>query len=387
MSLENIEKKEIEIQPEQTKTKTRLWFAVGAIFFLTSIILAIISYKFIWPKFINESQLSKLTGGNAGDNSRASQNKDNQPNIELVRRLIDGVYVEAGTDTNYPVAVMIENHVDSRPPSSLSEANLVFEAEAEGAVTRFLAIYADGKNLEEIGPVRSARPYYVDWAHEFNAVYSHCGGSPDALAKIIQEGIIDMNEFYNGKYFWRGEERLAPHNVYTSSANLQKYVIDKGLTDIEYSSWNYKDDAPEDLRPATSTIHIGFRSKDFLVDWKYNKVGNIYERYMAGEPHTDKSGQAITAKNVLIEYTTVSDIDEKARLTMKVTGSGQAVICRDGQCEKGKWKKPSESARTRFYISATSTDSNVADNEDKEAELNAGTTWVEVVRPTYDITY
>jgi hypothetical protein len=194
-----------------------------------------------------------------------------------------------------------------------------------------------------------------------------------------------MNEFYNAKYFWRGTDKPAPHNVYTSSANLQKYAVDKGLAEINYSSWNYKDDAPEEQRPATSTVHIGFRSKDFIVDWQYVKASNAYERYMGGQPHADKSGQAITAKNVLIEYTTVSSIDDKARLTMKVTGTGKAVICLDGKCEKGKWKKPSEKERTRFYITSTSTDSIIM--EDKEVELNAGTTWVEVVRPTYEISY
>jgi hypothetical protein len=385
MPLENLETNETQIQTEPIKTKARLWIAVSALFFLISVGLVFVIYKYVKSENPDKGSIvnyvaDKMTG--SGENATSSQ-----PIVKLARRLIDGVYVEEGTAENYPVAMMIENHVDARPQSSLSSANLVFEAEAEGSITRFLAVFADGKNLDEIGPVRSARPYYIDWAQEFNAVYSHCGGSPDALVKIIQDGLHDMNEFYNAKYFWRGADRSAPHNVYTSSEKLQKFIADKNLTETNYASWNYKDDAPEEMRPATSTIHIGFRSKDFLVDWKYNKANNTYERYMAGQPHADKSGQVITAKNVLIEYTLVSGIDEKARLTMNVIGSGQAVICLDGKCEKGKWKKPSATERTRFYVTATSTDSVAAESEDNEVELNAGTTWVEVVRPTYKITY
>jgi hypothetical protein len=100
---------------------------------------------------------------------------------------------------------MIDNSVFARPPSALSRAGLVYEAEVEGNATRLMAIFSSGKDLNEIGPVRSARPYFIEWAKEFGAPYVHCGGSPEALAILAKGGIIDINEFYGGAYFWRDE--------------------------------------------------------------------------------------------------------------------------------------------------------------------------------------
>lgn len=373
---ENLENDKSLISGNNEK-KMRLWLIISAVFFCFSILLLILTLNFIESKQGNSGSIKKL---NPENNFKEPIGEEQA--VNLARRLIDGVYVPEGDEVFYPVAVVIENHVDSRPSSGLARANLVFEAEAEGAVTRFLAVYADGADIAEIGPVRSARPYYADWAHEFNAVFSHCGGSPEALAQIIDEGIIDMNQFYNGRYFWRDQARYAPHNVYTSSANLKKFIEDKTLSEVEYLSWQYKDDSDSGQRPATSSIEIGYRSKDFAVRWEYDNASNTYIRYMAGELHKDKSGELIKAKNIVIMHTYVLDIDEMARLTMPTTGSGKAIICLDGKCENGKWRKESKKDRTRFYTAA-------AYNNDieKEAEFNAGTTWVEVVREDYQIAY
>ena len=111
----------------------------------------------------------------------------------LTGRYLDGVMVEVGEENNYPVAVMIDNLKEARPQSGLSKASVVYEAEAEGRITRYLAIYAGGKDVGEIGPIRSARSYFVDWAEEFSAAYIHCGGSPDALVKISKDNVFDFN--------------------------------------------------------------------------------------------------------------------------------------------------------------------------------------------------
>lgn len=296
--------------------------------------------------------------------------------VDCVRRSIDGVYVKAGKENLFPVAVMIENHVDSRPQSGLARANLVFEAEAEAGITRFMAIFTSGDKIDEIGPVRSARAYYVDWAREFASLYVHCGGSPEALTKIIKDKVLDFNEFYKGEYFWRDKKRFAPHNVYTSSTLLDKYLSGRKLEEGKFESWKYKDDLPLEQRQATSTINIEFRTKDFFVEWVYDKAMNDYVRYMAGKKHIDKNEEEVRAKNVAISYIKSQAYDEAGRLKMDNIGSGKAVICLDGKCQEGIWEKKTALSRMRFYGKMK-----------EEIQFNAGATWIEVVKLGYKIKY
>jgi hypothetical protein len=291
-----------------------------------------------------------------------------------VRRLLDGVYVEPAKENSFPVAVIIENHPDARPQSGLSKANLVYEAEAEGGITRFLAFFAPStqeQNLKKIGPIRSARPYFVDWARELSALLVHCGGSPAALAKISKEGVFNLNEFYNEDYFWRDNAISAPHNIFTSSDSINEYLEFKNAQKGRFLGWKFKNDKElKEDSEITSKITVDFQSPDFMVEWKYDKKGNDYIRYMGGKQHKDANGDEIRAKNVIIQYVKARVIDKELRLEMEHIGKGEALVCLDGRCERGQWRKNSDVSRTRFYHG----------NGD-EFEFNAGTTWIEVVRP------
>lgn len=304
-----------------------------------------------------------------------SQTKEENTQCQdCVRRLIDGVYVKSGKENIPPVAVIIENHVDARPQAGLSKANLVYEAEAEGGITRFLAIFASGDEIEKIGPVRSARPYFVDWAHEFSALFAHCGGSPEALVKISKENIFDLNEYYNEKFFWRDKTIASPHNVFTSSELLNNYLAGKNINEGKFLSWEYKEDETLENSSEENEIIIGFQLSDYVVKWEYDKENNNYTRYTGGQIHKDAEDNEIKAKNVIIEYVKAEVIDEKLRLKMENIGEGKAFVCMDGKCEKGEWRKISAVARTRFY-----------NQNGEEFKLKAGTTWVEIVKSTYSI--
>lgn len=297
-----------------------------------------------------------------------------QPKENLIRRNIDGVYVAEGEENHYPVAVMIDNHKDARPASGIAKANLVIEAEAEGGVTRYFAVFASGEKIDEIGPIRSARPYFVDWAEGLSALYVHVGGSPDALDKIISDRVYDMNEFFKGSYFWRDTTRKKPHNVYISTDNLNKYLETKKLSVGDFTPWQFKDDEVKEYLPATSsTIKINYRIKDFIVEWKYEPENNNYVRYLSGEMYKDKDGTVVTAKNVVVQYTRADVVDDKSRLDMGVVGKGKALVCLDGKCEAGTWKKATKKDRTRFFVG------------DNEVAFNAGLTWVNVARTYYKV--
>ncbi|MFA5318173.1 MAG: DUF3048 domain-containing protein [Patescibacteria group bacterium] len=321
-------------------------------------------YSFIdWSKNSKNNQESIISE----TKDENAENKDNTPG-DYVRRRIDGVYVKSENANNYPIAVMIDNDPAARLQSGLAYAQVVYEAKAESGITRFLAIFTDGEESKEIGPVRSARPYYVDWARGYDALYVHVGGSPEALSILKNVNMLNLNEFYQGNYFWRSNNKAAPHNVYSSIENFKKYLDKLNADNDSYNSWKYKDEAAEDNR-GEQNIEINFSVNDYLVDWEYGKEENNYSRYMAGAQHKDADGTPIIAKNIIIMQMKSEILDEELRRKMYDIGGGKAWYCFDGKCETGKWKKENSDTREIIY-----------DNNGNEIEFNAGTTWIEIVQ-------
>lgn len=298
--------------------------------------------------------------------------------IEQKERVIDGVLVAVETEDYYPKAIMIENNVEARPQSGLDMANLVIEAPVEGGITRFMAIYADESEIGEIGPVRSARPYFLDWSQEYDALYGHVGGSPEALKEIKNNNsIIDLNQFYQSQYFWRSSKRAMPHNVYTSSDLLNEAVKRYSLTDAQIDKQIYKDDLALEDRPEDFiNFQIDFSTYTYRVEWKYDRVNNEYIRYQAGERHLMKDGSEIRAKNIIIQKTKVTSIDSEDRKKIKTIGEGSAIIFLDGKNIEGTWKKDKAGDRTKFY-----------DIDNNEIKFNRGKTWIEVVDKNISLTY
>ncbi|MCK5415915.1 DUF3048 domain-containing protein [Candidatus Parcubacteria bacterium] len=355
-----------ELVTKENKKKIYFWITVNVIFLTIAILL-------VWQVF------NLLQTANLDNNKENIINKEIENSYEgMVRRAIDGVYVKEGEENFYPVAFMIDNHTDARLSANLGSANLVYEAEVEGGITRFMAIYTTNEEIEKIGPIRSARPYFIDWAHELSSVYGHCGGSPEALVKITRDGIIDFNEFYNSDYFWRSDDKIAPHNIYISSESIQKYLKKKKLETGNFLSWKFKEDIKKEDRPNVHEIKIGYVGKNFQVGWAYTKEENDYIRHMGGKIHKDESDVAIHAKNIIIQYIPAKEIDSKLRLKMDVVGEGEAVVCFDGKCDEAIWKKKNTAARTRFYFK---------DKDNDEVEFNAGKIWIEVVRPEREVEF
>ncbi len=320
---------------------------------------------------------SFLNGDNKKNDIQTELNDgDKVGTSTLVRRVIDGVYVREGEENHFPFSIMIDNHTDARPPVGLEKANLVIEAEAEGGITRYFAVFAGGEKIDKIGPIRSARPYFVDWAKDLSSLYVHVGGSPAALVQIEKDNVFHINEFYNGSYFWRDKGRYAPHNIFTSSENVKKYLDKNSAGKSQLISRKYKEDKPKDELPDSSVIEIGYPLYDYKVEWKFDRENNNYVRYLGGKAHATESGEYITAKNIIIQVVRAEEIDDKLRLDMKTVGEGESIVCLDGECSTGTWKKKSKNKITSFY-----------EKDDEEFEFNAGTTWIEVVRPERYISY
>lgn len=268
-----------------------------------------------------------------------------------------------------PVAVIIDNHLDSRPAAGLEKASIVYEVPVEGGLTRYLAIFDAAELPEKIGPIRSARPYFIDFAGEWQAILLHCGGSPDALARL-KSGTVDyLNEFSaDGIYFWRDSQRVAPYNLFTSEKLIKKAIVNKKFEESgNFLPWQFKKEKELKARPIdVPDIQVPFNEPGYEVRYRYNRAGNFYERYLGLKPHQTASGKLLTAKNVAVQYVDHRVLDKLGRLRIQTEGLGKVEIYQDGEKILGYWEN--ESGRTRFFS-----------DDGIEVRFNPGTIWVEVV--------
>ncbi len=309
------------------------------------------------------------TAASTGVGSRASEVATS---TVMVPRALDGVLVPAGESNLLPYVVMIDNHPDARPSSGLAAASLVFEVPVEGGMTRYMAVFDATTTVDQIGPIRSARPYFVELADAFGAVYAHVGGSPEAIDLIKStSGFRNLDEMSNGKSFWRSSKRYPPHNAYTRTDLLHDAVTAKGWQPRTFMAWHFKDDDP--LESASSTPRgrtAGPKiSTGGVVDvvWTYDREQNTYARSLDGRPHVETDGTRVTAKNVVVLLTDSEIIDTEGRLKLRTTGRGSALLYRDGKKFSLTWRR---SAGGTFQFETV---------DGSDALFARGTTWVEIV--------
>lgn len=288
-----------------------------------------------------------------------------------------------------PLVIMVENYPDARPQSGLEQADIVYEALAESGITRFMTVFWT-KGSEEVGPVRSARTYYLDWASEYdNPSIMNIGQAgydegeevvvpaADARAYIIQYGIHSFI-WYGRNVFWRDQEKISQgigieHTAYTSTQMLWE--------DADKMGWNskpnieelsFKKDASLDDRALTSEATIKFMNlggDNYKVRWVYDRANNGYKRFMANTEHIEKTtGKQLTAKNVIIQEHQYSEThDKNGRILFTTIGSGKATVLRDGKVIEATWQKDSRTSRTKYF-----------DSVGNEIQLNRGKIWIEI---------
>lgn len=276
-------------------------------------------------------------------------------------------------------AVMVENSLDARPQSGLSRAGVVFEAQAEGGVTRFMALYQDTAPTN-VGPIRSARPYYVQWALGFDAAYAHVGGSPDALSDITAWDVHDMNQFYNGGSYHRITTRAAPHNVYTGIDTLNQLEVSKGYTST-FSGFPRAAKAAPLAQPTASTINLAVSGPLYNPQYIYSAATNSYNRSTDGTPDTDAdTGKQLSPTVVIAIVLPLSrgalDASGAYYSDYNVLGSGTAYIFQNGGVATGQWHKANNTDQLTF-----------TDASGTAIPLNRGQTWITAVSAASQMTY
>jgi hypothetical protein len=281
---------------------------------------------------------------------------------------LTGLEVDDEAATKQPVtAIMIENSPDARPQSGLKQSGVVFEAIAEGGITRFLTLHQQDKP-QLIGPVRSLRMYYVDWLAPFNASVAHVGGSAAALAEVRNGNYRDIDQFFNASTYWRATDRYAPHNVYTSFAKLDALNAAKDYKTSTFTGFSRQDGKPSDAPNATS-VTIKMSSALFNSTYAYDKATNTYARSQAGAPHLDREDGQITPSVVIAMKVDMNLVMEDGyRESITTTGEGQATIFQNGIAQDVTWHKANRAAQLSF-----------TDASGKDVPLNRGQTWIAAI--------
>ena len=272
-----------------------------------------------------------------------------------------------------PIAVMIDNHKDAWPQSGLQDAYMVYEIVVEGGETRLMALFK-GANVDKIGPVRSARHYFLDYAMENDAIYVHFGQSPQAESDIKKYDIDDINGISeDGTTFWRVSDKAAPHNAVTSTEKLLKSAESKKYktTSTETSVLNYVT-GEVNLEDGESALKVTIpHSQLQTVEYYYDEQNKVYERYARDKEQNDWStGNTITTKNIIItlcDNYTLTDSENKGRQGLKNIGTFDGYYITNGKAIKIKCTKQARDEKTVY-----------TDLQGNIIEVNDGNTFVHI---------
>ena len=272
-----------------------------------------------------------------------------------------------------PIAVMIDNHQDAWPQAGLNKAYMVYEIIVEGGETRLMALFK-GVDVDKIGPVRSARHYFIDYAMENDAIYTHFGQSPQAQSDIKKYNINDINGISeDGTTFWRVKEKAAPHNAVTNTKKLLESAKNKGYktTSTKESVLNYVTEEVN-LEEGQTAYEVTIPHSDLqTVKYVYNSDSKVYTRYARGKKQTDwESKEDITTKNIIITFCnnyTLSDSENKGRQGLKNTGTFDGYYITNGKAIKIKCIKNTREETTQYQ-----------DMNGNKIQVNDGNTFVNI---------
>lgn len=331
------------------------------VFVIALVILIIIAGALLAMKFWGNNATQTA---NTNDGINTNQNQK-EPEVAMPKTL---------SSYSRPIAVMIDNHIDAMPQAGLLEADIVYEIIVEGGETRLMLILQD-KDLDKIGPVRSARHYFLDYALENDAIYVHYGWSPQAQEDISDLGVNNINGIYEStSSFWRVTDKYAPHNAVTSTDNILDIAARKGYRTEKYDNDTVLNYVVAEVNlengQTANTVTIPYSYVN-TVKYEYDEDTKEYVRYSRGEKQVDwDSGKTVTTKNIIIEKaknSTLNDGTSKGRQTIDNIKELDGYYITNGKAIPITCTKTSRSGKTVYK-----------DLEGNEIDVNDGKTFIQI---------
>lgn len=300
--------------------------------------------------------------------TQSTKNIEDKPKDNMVEKAekyispYTGEQVSKDTLNNIPFMVIVENSKDARPQSGLVDADIVYETMAEGGIPRFIALFHKN-SPEKIGPVRSARPYFLDLSKLHKLPFGHCGYSEEAKTQIETENLPSLNEFIYEKYYWRDKSRKYEHSLYTSTENMRNLISEKNLIAKPKSTYNFNKSYWENSNlDSSSSVTIKVNK---YYNTSYILKDGLYVKYMDGTPSVNRDNNIpIQAKNIVIQLTNITLQTDNLHVDIRLIGEGDCLVISNGKVVKGKWKQSSLDSSTELV-----------DNLGNPIPLNIGNTW------------
>ena len=319
--------------------------------------------------------------------SEKLQSKVLEDNIE-----IEQPKIKTFTGNDRPIAVMIDNNTKAWPQASVNKAYIIYEIIVEGGETRLMTLFK-GSDADSIGPIRSSRHYFLDYALENDAIYAHLGWSPQAQSDISALRVNNINgqAYDTGKartdssLFWRSK-KAKPHNAYTNIESLLKISKKLGYRTtstkesvLNYSIKNIEFDDFEDNAILANSVTIPYQGAN-KIKYVYNGETGKYEKYSKGKKQTDEStGEAFAAKNIIITFAknyTLQDTENKGRQGLNNIGILDGYYLTNGKAIKIKCEKTSRTAQTNYL-----------DENGNEIQVNDGNTFINICPINSKVTF
>lgn len=292
-----------------------------------------------------------------------------------VRSPLSGIYADEEIVNGRIMTVVFDNHPAARWQAGLKDAEVVFEFQVEAPYTRYVGLYLINAP-ESIGPVRSARPYLVEIAQEFDGIFVHVGGSEQAKKDARTYNIAEIDGLTSpASVFWRNSSKKAPNNLYTNMEVLRESAKNKKFRETsEYNGYVFAEEGYTYSGDDARLVEIKYNSTN-TTKYEYDEEKEEYIRYKDGKLHIDESDDSsIVAHNIIIQKTTTRVLDNVGRIEVKTIGSGEGVFITKGVALPIKWVKESRDDRTYFY-----------DVEGNEILLSPGVTWIQVINQNSSI--
>lgn len=321
------------------------------------------------------------TGSDASINVEPEATMSDAEDIDVVTREgmvisnLTGEWIDESLDGQRPVCMMINNIIDAIPQSGISEADIIYEMKVEGSLTRLLCVFKDYEDIEKVGPVRSARHYYVEVADMLDGIYCHFGYSPLAEQEIPALGVNNLNGlFLDGTVYYRDSARYAPHNVYTSGSRIAD-----GIATYEYSTvyttepekmfaFNYEE-ANLDSGNSANIIKTDYAHNS---PWfEYNSDEGVYYRYQYNQAHIDvENGEQLKFKNVIVMLADYTSLDSTDHQDVDWNAGGTAYYATNGEYVEITWKK--DNGVLKYF-----------DKDGNQLRMNPGKTFIAVFDDSY----
>lgn len=328
---------------------------------------------------------------NADDNNASESTEVTEPEEDpnalekgMMRSYLSGLPVDEKIGNRRPIAVMLNNLEAAQPMSGVSYADVVYEYVVEGSITRLMGLFENYDKLDKIGSVRSCREYFVYTALEFDAIYMHFGQAAYALDILNSDYVDNLNGLGEAgdTTFYRTTDRKAPHNVYTSSKGIEAGIKKLGYREDHYDGYKGKFkfcDLNKTIlnENGADAKHLEPKYRINKPWFDYNETTQKYDRYQYGGPQIDDlTGEQLSYDNVIFQYNTWIQLDEKDYLAFDCHSGGVFQYFTHGKCVVGTWRR--EINEDNYDMSAI----RYYDMSGQEMEINNGKTFICVIQDT-----